>query len=305
MTEVASTRRRKSSLTAPGGGVGRAEVGDSRAVAGPHLTPPLRGPLPLSPEVRRGAFSGAIRAFRRYAPLLLLAIAWEAVSRLGIVPTSALPPLDQVGSAWLNLAESGELWTNGVASISRAAAGLGLAIVCGSAIGVMMAWYLPVRVVINPIVQFFYPMPKSALIPVMVLWLGFGDASKIMLIFVGCLLPITLSAFNGARGTEEVLIWSARSLGASRARVLWEIVVPSALPELLSGIRTALALSFVLLVSSELIVARQGFGYMIGWLGDGGAYDAMFAVVLTVALLGFAADRLYLMLMRRVLAWRE
>src|SRR6185312_14421451 len=88
---------------------------------------------------------------------------------------------------------------------------------------------------------------------------------------------------NGARGTEQVLIWSARSMGASRARVLWEIVMPSALPELLSGIRTALALSFVLLVSSELIVARQGFGYMIGWLGDGGAYDAMFAVVLTVA----------------------
>ena len=73
--------------------------------------------------------------------------------------------------------------------------------------------------------------------------------------------------------------------------MLWEVVLPSALPEMLSGIRTALALSFVLLVSSELIVARAGFGYMIGWLGDGGAYDAMFAVVLTVALLGFAADR--------------
>src|SRR5205085_2173571 len=83
----------------------------------------------------------------------------------------------------------------------------------------------------------------------LVRWLGFGDASKIVLIFIGCLLPVTLSAFNGARGTEEVLIWSARSMGASRFRVLWEVVLPSALPELLSGIRTALALSFVLLVS--------------------------------------------------------
>jgi ABC-type nitrate/sulfonate/bicarbonate transport system permease component len=139
----------------------------------------------------------------------------------------------------------------------------------------------------------------------MLLWLGLGDASKIVLIFIGCMLPVTLSAFNGARGTEQVLIWSARSLGASRVRVLWEVVVPSALPELLSGIRTALAFAFVLLVASELIVARSGFGYMIGWLGDGGVYDAMFAVVLTVALLGFAADRGFLMLMRRVLAWRE
>jgi NitT/TauT family transport system permease protein len=241
----------------------------------------------------------------RYMPLFLLALAWEALTLSGIVPSAALPRLDTVATAWFGLVESGELWTNAVASISRGASGLGLAIACGSLIGVLMAWYKPVRIAVNPIVQFFYPMPKSALIPVMVLWLGFGDASKVVLIFVGCLLPVTLSAFNGARGTEEVLIWSARSMGASRARVLWEVVVPSALPELLSGIRTALALSFVLLVSSELIVARQGLGYMIGWLGDGGAYDAMFAVVLTVALLGFAADRGYLMLTRRILAWRE
>jgi NitT/TauT family transport system permease protein len=241
----------------------------------------------------------------RYIPLLLLAIAWEAATRAGLVPVGALPPLDAVATAWWDLAVSGDLWTNGVASMSRGAAGLALAVGCGSLVGILMAWYQPIRIAVNPIVQFFYPMPKSALIPVMVLWLGFGDASKIVLIFVGCLLPITLSAFNGARGTEQVLIWSARSLGASRWRVLWEVVLPSALPELLSGIRTALALSFVLLVASELIVARQGLGYMIGWLGDGGAYDAMFAVVLTVALLGFAADRLYLMLVRRVLAWRE
>jgi NitT/TauT family transport system permease protein len=240
----------------------------------------------------------------RYFPLLLLAASWEAVTRAGLVPASALPPLDRVAEAWYGLAAGGDLWTNGVSSITRGAEGLALAIVFGTLIGLLMAWYKPVHVVVNPIVQFFYPMPKSALIPVMVLWLGFGDASKVATIFVGSMLPITLSAYNGARGTEEVLIWSARSMGASRARVLWEIVLPSALPELLSGIRTALALTFVLLVASELIVARSGFGYMIGWLGDGGAYDSMFAVVLTVAFLGFVADRLYLMLMGRILAWR-
>lgn len=262
-----------------------------------------RGDITAAPQ-RRG-MSAVAAILPRYAPLLLLALAWEATTRAGLVPASALPSLGAVAAAWWDLASGGDLWTNGVASMTRAAAGLGLAIICGSLTGILMAWYKPIRIAVNPVVQFFYPMPKSALIPVMVLWLGFGDASKIVLIFVGCLLPITLSAFNGARGTDEVLIWSARSMGASRARVLWEVVLPSALPELLSGIRTALALSFVLLVSSELIVARQGFGYMIGWLGDGGAYDAMFAVVLTVALLGFAADRLYLMLTARVLAWRE
>jgi NitT/TauT family transport system permease protein len=235
---------------------------------------------------------------------LLLAAAWEAASRTGLVPSSALPPLDKVATAWYGLAAGGDLWTNGVSSMTRGAEGLALAIVFGALIGLFMAWYRPIQVLANPIVQFFYPMPKSALIPVMVLWLGFGDASKVATIFIGSMLPITLSAYNGARGTDEVLIWSARAMGASRARVLWEVVLPSALPELLSGIRTALALTFVLLVASELIVARSGFGYMIGWLGDGGAYDSMFAVVLTVAFLGFVADRLYLMLMGRILAWR-
>jgi ABC-type nitrate/sulfonate/bicarbonate transport system permease component len=150
-----------------------------------------------------------------------------------------------------------------------------------------------------------YPMPKSALIPITVLWLGFGDGSKILLIFLGCMLPVTLGAFNGARSSDQALVWSARSMGASRARVLWDVVLPSAMPEILTGIRTALALSFVLLVSSELIVARSGLGYLIGFLGEGGVYDAMFAVVLTVAFLGFFADRLYQLLVERLLQWRE
>jgi ABC-type nitrate/sulfonate/bicarbonate transport system permease component len=94
-------------------------------------------------------------------------------------------------------------------------------------------------------------------------------------------------------------------MGANRLRMLWDVVLPSAMPELLNGIRTALALSFILLVSSELIVARQGFGYLIGFLGANGSYESMFAVVLTVAFLGFAADRLYQALARRVMRWRE
>ena len=124
-----------------------------------------------------------------------------------------------------------------------------------------MAWWKPVNVLVAPLVEIFYPLPKSALIPVTVIWLGFGDGSKILLIFLGCMLPVTIGAFNGARSSEQVLVWSARSMGASRLRMLWDVVLPSAMPELLNGIRTALALSFILLVSSELIVAQKGFGH--------------------------------------------
>lgn len=241
----------------------------------------------------------------RYSPLLILAVAWEASSRLGLVSSLALPPLSDVILAWIELLKDGDLVTNGAASIYRAAAGLGLAVLIGGVLGIAMAWWRPANVLLAPIVEIFYPLPKSALIPVTVIWLGFGDGSKILLIFLGCMLPVTIGAFNGARASEQVLVWSARSMGASRLRMLWDVVLPSAMPELLNGIRTALALSFILLVSSELIVAQKGFGYLIGYLGANGSYDAMYAVVFSVAFLGFAADRLYQMFVQRMLIWRQ
>jgi NitT/TauT family transport system permease protein len=241
----------------------------------------------------------------RYSPLLLLAIAWELAARLELVSSSALPPLSDVVIAWVDMIKDGELISNGASSLYRAGAGLALSILIGSVLGIVMAWWKPVNVLLAPLVEIFYPLPKSALIPVTVIWLGFGDGSKILLIFLGCMLPVTVGAFNGARSSEQVLVWSARSMGANKLRMLWDVVVPSAMPELLNGIRTALALSFILLVSSELIVAQKGFGYLIGNLGAIGSYDAMYAVVLTVAFLGFAADRIYLLILKRTLAWRE
>jgi ABC-type nitrate/sulfonate/bicarbonate transport system permease component len=246
-----------------------------------------------------------VTALLRYVPLLILALAWEACSRLGFVSSLALPPLSDVISSWIELLRDGDLVANALPSLYRLAAGLALAIVIGTVLGIAMAWWKPVNVLIAPLVEIFYPLPKSALIPVTAIWLGFGDGSKILLILLGCMIPVTIGAFNGARGCDRMLLWSARSMGASRLRVLRDVVLPSAMPELLNGIRTAIALAFILLVSSELIVAQKGFGYLIGSLGANGSYDAMYAIVLTVAFLGFAADRIYQTVVQRVLIWRR
>ena len=245
------------------------------------------------------------KAAARYLPLLLLAIAWELAARLNIVSSLALPPLSHVATAWVDLIRDGELIDNGEASLYRAAMGLLLAVVIGGGLGMAMARWRLLDVFVNPLVELFYPLPKSALIPVTVLWLGFGDGSKILLIFLGCMIPVTIGAYNGARGSDPALVWSARSMGANRLRMMLDVIMPSALPELLNGVRTALALAFILLVSSELIVSQKGFGYLIGYLGSTGSYEGMYAVVLTVAFLGFAADRLYQLFMQWVLRWRE
>src|SRR5262249_47673571 len=139
----------------------------------------------LGPRARRGHQGAAgarvaVSALVRYLPLLLLAAGWEAAARLGLVSQLALPPLTQVVSAWLEMLQSGELIMNGASSLWRASAGLALAIVVGAALGIAMAWWRPVNAALGPLVEMFYPMPKSALIPVTVLWLGFDHGSKVL-----------------------------------------------------------------------------------------------------------------------------
>ncbi len=115
---------------------------------------------------------------------------------------------------------------------------------------------------------------------------------------------MTLSSYNGARGTDKLLLWSASSLGASRWERIRDVVFPASLPSIMAGVRTALALAFVLFVSSELVIANEGLGYLIRMTGDGGQYPAMFAVVLTVVSMGFLADRLIPAITAWVLRWR-
>ncbi len=241
----------------------------------------------------------------RYSPLLILAIIWELLPRMGFVAESLLPPVSLVLQDGASLFETSEIYYHASQSLMRAFSGLAIAVVLGILIGALMAFYTPVRIVLNPIVQMFYPMPKSALIPVMIIWLGIGSASKIVLIALGCMLPIVISTYNGARGVDKIFLWSARSLGASEREVLREIVLPAAMPMIFNGIRTALAICFVLLVSSELLISTEGLGYLIGQLGENGVYAKMFAIIFMVIAMGFFADRIYLFFSRRLLAWLD
>ena len=241
----------------------------------------------------------------RYAPLLLVLLVWQAVTGLGLVPPSQMPSVVATVRALGQMAGDGSLWAGMLASIPRSLLGFALAVVVGTALGVGMALSRPFRTAVNPLVQLFYPLPKSALIPLLLVWFGLGDGSKVALVFLGCLLPVILSTFNGVSGVDKVAVWAARSMGASRAAVLWEVLLPAASPVIMAGLRTAVAFMFLLMVSSELVIATNGLGFLIGSLGDAGTYPAMFAVIVVVTALGFAADRGFLALSNHVLRWRE
>ena len=243
--------------------------------------------------------------FFRYAPVLILLLAWEAAPRIGLVNPQVLPSLGAVLHAWVRLFRSDNLLRATVASITNLCAGLGLGIGVGVALGVATAWWPALEALTSPLVKSLYPMPKSALIPVMILWFGMGSESIIASIFMGSLLPVAMSAYNGARGVDRTLAWSARALGARPGAVMRDIVLPSAIPDILAGVRTALGISFIIMVAAEFLFGQSGLGYLISLLGDDGAYPGMFAAILTVSIIGFFADRLYLILMRRILLWRD
>jgi NitT/TauT family transport system permease protein len=240
-----------------------------------------------------------------YAPLALLAIAWDLSSRFNLVAPELAPSPAATMTALWTLVVSGELIQHAAVSFFRESVGLLLSITIGVAAGIGMARIEWLRILLRPSITFLYPMPKSALIPVLLLWFGLGHMSKIAAVFLGCLLPVVTSSYNGARGVEPQLIWSARSLGASGSSVLWKIIFMAALPDILSGTRIALALSWLLLVSAEMLISRNGLGFLISYSGETGDYASMFAAVIVVVTIGFLSDRGFLLLMRRTLRWRE
>jgi NitT/TauT family transport system permease protein len=241
----------------------------------------------------------------RYLPVVLLLALWEVASRLALISPDLLPALNEVIVKWWVLFSGGDLIAHALFSLMRAASGLAMATVVGISLGILIAKSPWTERFVQPILTFLYPLPKSALIPVIMIWLGFGHSAQITVIFLGCLLPIVLSSYNGARGVERTMIWSAQSLGAGPGDMLRQVIFRAALPEILSGIRISLALSFVLLISAEMVGARKGMGFLIAFLGDSGEYTGMFAVAFTVIAFGFAADRAYLWLMIHLLRYRD
>jgi ABC-type nitrate/sulfonate/bicarbonate transport system permease component len=239
-----------------------------------------------------------------YLPIFAGLALWEIAALLGLLDPSLFPSLGDVLTAFVRLTEHGHLVESAGISLFRQSSGFFLAAGLGVLAGMLMAESRVVRNILEPLLRATFPLPKSALIPLFILWLGIGDSAKVAAVFLGCLLPIVVTTFNAARGINKQLVWSAWSLGTPGWAIPWKVVLPAALPEIMSGLRIALALSFTLMVSAEFLIGQRGLGFLIGTLGEDGDYAGMFAAVLAVTLLGFAADRLFLFLSRRVLAWQ-
>jgi len=157
----------------------------------------------------------------------------------------------------------------------------------------------------NPLMMVIYPVPKAALMPIIMLWLGVGDASKTLVIFLGVTLPLIYHSYQGSRAVEEKLLWSASAMGLGGFARLWRVVLPAALPEILVGCKTGLVLALITMVTSEMIARQAGIGNIVFVSLDLGAYDTVYAMIVIIGMLGILFDVGFEVLRRRLVGWAD
>jgi len=251
------------------------------------------------------AAASARRAVSEIAPLAVVMAGWEVATRSGIIGTQVLPTFSSVCLAGADLIGSGELARHLAVSLYRAMAGLVASIAVGVLLGFGMASNRHVRNFFDPLVSLVYPLPKTALVPLTMVWLGVTDKAAILVVFLACLLPMVVNTYHGVRSVDRVLLWSARSLGTSERSLLTRVVIPAAMPYIYNGIRVALPVSFIVVISVELVASKVGVGNLINGYGSMGVYDYMFATILLFVAVAFVADRCAVRLGGLALTWHD
>lgn len=236
-------------------------------------------------------------------PLLVLAL-WAAVAGAGLVTPYLLPAPWDVAWRVVQDTLSGALPMSLGLTLLRMAVGFLLAAVLGVAIGVLMARVRLVRWFFDPVVSVALPMPKIAFLPIFLLWFGVYDTSKLVLIVVSCIFPVIVATEAATAGVERELVWSARSLGVGRARLMWDVVLPASLPEILTGLQVALPIALIVAVVAEMQMGGEGLGADLmqttRYADTEGAYAGLVAIGIAGGVLGRAMS----LARARLLRWK-
>jgi ABC-type nitrate/sulfonate/bicarbonate transport system permease component len=238
-------------------------------------------------------------------PILLLAAAWEAFARLGAVTPFMLPPLSAVLARVATDAAAGDLFLNAGLTLYRALAGFLIAAVAGVALGLAMTRSTLARWFFDPVISVGFPMPKIAFLPIVILWLGFFDVSKIAMVALDAIFPVVTATIAGMQGVERELIWSARNMGAGARELMWQVLLPAALPQILTGLQVALPLSLIVAVVAEMAMGGYGLGGAMMTASRFADSRGVFAGILEIGVVGFGLVKAMSLLRRRLLAWHQ
>ena len=236
------------------------------------------------------------------AALLLL---WQALVWSGRWGALYVVPPSAIVKALIELAVSGELWENLSVSLVRILSGFGVGALIGLGLGLALGLSRLFDRMFSPIVAGLYPLPKLALLPLLVFWFSMGEGSKVALIAFGTFFYACLNTYTGVRLVDPILIKAARNLGASRAQVIRTVILPGALPMIITGLKLAAGYSLALIVAAEMIAANSGLGHFVLLAGQFLQTDRLMAGVVVFGLLGILANLLMDLLERWLAPWRH
>jgi taurine transport system permease protein len=242
------------------------------------------------------------------ATLLALAVIWYLVAGpLDLISTGRFPSPSDVWDSLKQVSTTGYanglLYQHVLHSLKLVVVGFFVATATGIPLGLLMGWNRRAEAFINPIFSIIRPIPPLAWIPLAILWLGLGDAAKVIVIWFAAFVPSVINSFTGVRGIEPYVVEAARMLGTPRLRFLREILVPAAMPSIFTGMRLSLQASWTTLVAAELVGALYGLGRILN-VAQQDIYPGMiFVGMACVAVLGWATTRLLAAIEIRSLPW--
>jgi len=261
--------------------------------------------LPAQGEGLFSALKGLLETITPYLTIAIVLIAWEVMAQFEVVIPYLLPALSVVVMRIFEDAFSGQLPLDIAITLYRTLVAFALAAVIGVSIGILISRVVAVRWFFDPIVSVGLPMPKIALLTIFMLWFGLHDLSKILMVAFSASFQIIITTWAATQSIDKELIWSAQSLGASRRQILSEIILPAALPQILTGLQIAMPICLIVVLITEMIMGGQGLGDSM--LRSARYVDSpgVFAGIVEIGIVGFCVIRTMEFIRRRLLIWHQ
>ncbi|MEG0348024.1 MAG: taurine ABC transporter permease TauC [Acinetobacter sp.] len=239
--------------------------------------------------------------------VLSVLVIWYLITALKIVPSLFLPSPQAVWQKFLEVSQQGfmkaTLWQHLAASISRVLLALVAAIAIGVPLGLWMGLNKWVRAVLDPLVELLRPIPPLAYLPLLVIWFGIGETTKVLLIFFSILAPVIISSTHGVLSHQLNRERAALSLGASQSQVFWHVILPTALPHILTGVRIGLGVGWSTLVASELVAADRGIGFMVQSAAQFLITDTVVLGIIVIAIVAVSFELFLRWLQKQLSPW--
>ncbi len=253
----------------------------------------------------RGLSRDAIERLMNIASPVFLLLLWELAAQTHMIDTRFFPAPSKVFNQLFILAESGALWKHTFASLQRLFWGFLWGGIPALILGVAMGMYRNLRVVIEPIISATYPIPKSAILPLILLIFGLGEASKIVMVATGVFFPILINSMAGVLEINKIYFDVSANFGASRWKVFTTVALPGALPLIMTGVKLGVGLGLVLISIAEMVGAKAGLGYMIWNAWEILSVETMYVGLIVIAVLGLVLTLILNEVERMVVPWKS